>query len=152
MLPGRSWQDLERKSSRSCHHAYFPCQGALHCFAGARTENILDTLVMLADRDVSIVNAFFFLAVVGMNVFGLFVTSKLGSVFRAVLLTARTASVSHLHRLWAVRRVTWLLLLNLYTSLRIQGWPEQVLVSIHILCNVLSSFLYYLYKDLFNPL
>ena len=48
---------------------------------------------MLGDRDLSVVNAVFFLSVVGMNVFGLFVTSRLGSVFRAVLLTARTASV-----------------------------------------------------------
>ena len=63
--------------------------------AGGRAENLVDTLVILADRDLSIANALFFLSVVGMNVFGLIVTRRLGSVFRAVLLTARTASVSH---------------------------------------------------------
>ena len=61
---------------------------------GDRTENLVDSLVMLADRNLSIINALFFLSVIGINVFGLFVTSRLGSVFRAVLLTARTASVS----------------------------------------------------------
>ena len=41
------------------------------------------------------VNTLFFWSVVGLNVFGLMVTQVLGSVFRAVMLTARTASVSH---------------------------------------------------------
>lgn len=45
----------------------------------------------------NVVNLVFFLCVVGLNVFGLMVTTRLGSVFRAVLLTARTASVSHSH-------------------------------------------------------
>lgn len=40
------------------------------------------------------VNVLFFWSVVGLNVFGLMVTQVLGSVFRAVMLTARTASVS----------------------------------------------------------
>jgi hypothetical protein len=39
------------------------------------------------------VNAAFFWCVVGLNIFGLLVTQILGSVFRAVMLTARTASV-----------------------------------------------------------
>ena len=39
------------------------------------------------------VNVLFFWSVVGLNVFGLLVTQVLGSVFRAVMLTARTASV-----------------------------------------------------------
>ena len=39
------------------------------------------------------VNLLFFWSVVGLNVFGLLVTQVLGSVFRAVMLTARTASV-----------------------------------------------------------
>jgi hypothetical protein len=43
------------------------------------------------------VNVLFFWSVVGLNVFGLMVTQVLGSVFRAVMLTARTASVSCLH-------------------------------------------------------
>ena len=42
------------------------------------------------------VNGLFFLSVVGLNIFGLMVTSRLGSVFRAVLLTSRTALVSPL--------------------------------------------------------
>ncbi len=39
------------------------------------------------------VNMLFFWCVVGLNIFGLLVTQILGSVFRAVMLTARTASV-----------------------------------------------------------
>jgi hypothetical protein len=39
------------------------------------------------------VNMLFFWSVVGLNVFGLMVTQTLGSVFRAVLLTTRTATV-----------------------------------------------------------
>ena len=39
------------------------------------------------------INWAFFLSVVGLNIFGLMVTNHLGSVFRAVLLTSRTASV-----------------------------------------------------------
>lgn len=39
------------------------------------------------------VSVLFFWSVVGLNVFGLMVTQVLGSVFRAVMLTARTASV-----------------------------------------------------------
>ena len=40
------------------------------------------------------INWAFFLSVVGLNISGLLVTSQLGSVFRAVLLTSRTASVN----------------------------------------------------------
>ena len=40
------------------------------------------------------INWAFFLSVVGLNITGLLVTNQLGSVFRAVLLTSRTASVS----------------------------------------------------------
>ena len=43
------------------------------------------------------VNAAFMASVLGLNVFGLLVTSTLGSVFRAVLLTSRTALVSGTH-------------------------------------------------------
>ena len=46
------------------------------------------------------VNTLFFWSVVGLNIFGLIVTQILGSVFRAVMLTARTASVgAPLHHL-----------------------------------------------------
>eukprot|EP00884_Botryococcus_braunii_P001948 jgi/Botrbrau1/11754/Bobra.0195s0079.1 len=61
---------------------------------GGRRENTWDSLVMLAHSlPLSLVNGGFFLSVVGLNVFGLYVTQTLGSVFRAVLLTTRTASV-----------------------------------------------------------
>ena len=40
------------------------------------------------------INWAFFLSVVGLNITGLLVTNQLGSVFRAVLLTSRTASVN----------------------------------------------------------
>lgn len=63
--------------------------------AGGREENTVDSLVMLWNDDVlNAVNTLFFWCVVGLNVFGLMVTQVLGSVFRAVMLTARTASVS----------------------------------------------------------
>jgi hypothetical protein len=70
--------------------------------AGGCEENTWDSLVMLWNSPtINAVSALFFLSVVGMNVFGLFVTLTLGSVFRAVLLTARTALVSlpafHMH-------------------------------------------------------
>ena len=41
------------------------------------------------------INWAFFLSVVGLNITGLLVTNQLGSVFRAVLLTSRTASVAY---------------------------------------------------------
>ncbi|BDA48956.1 probable solute carrier family 35 member F6 at N-terminal half [Coccomyxa sp. Obi] len=64
---------------------------------GGREENTLDSLLMLWNDDaLNAVNMLFFWSVVGLNVFGLMVTQVLGSVFRAVMLTARTASV------WAV--------------------------------------------------
>jgi hypothetical protein len=57
-------------------------------------ENTWDTLVMLwKSPSVNSVSALFFLSVVGMNIFGLYVALNLGSVFRAVLLTSRTALV-----------------------------------------------------------
>ena len=62
--------------------------------AGNRTENTWDTLYMLWNSwGLSEVNMLFFWSVVGLNVFGLMVAQVLGSVFRAVLLTTRTASV-----------------------------------------------------------
>jgi hypothetical protein len=64
--------------------------------AGGREENTVDSLAMLWNSDaLNAVNTLFFWSVVGLNVFGLMVTQVLGSVFRAVMLTARTASVSH---------------------------------------------------------
>ena len=45
------------------------------------------------DGTLNAVNMLFFWSVVGLNIFGLQVTQILGSVFRAVMLTARTASV-----------------------------------------------------------
>lgn len=63
--------------------------------AGGCQENTLDSFVLLLKNpSLSAINALFFLSAVGLNIFGLMVTSRLGSVFRAVLLTARTASVS----------------------------------------------------------
>ena len=62
--------------------------------AGGHEENTIDSLVMLWNNDLlNSVNLLFFWSVVGLNVFGLLVTQVLGSVFRAVMLTARTASV-----------------------------------------------------------
>lgn len=62
--------------------------------AGGRRENSWDSVVMLLHSlPLSLVNAGFFFSVVGLNVFGLYVTQTLGSVFRAVLLTTRTATV-----------------------------------------------------------
>jgi len=49
--------------------------------------------MLYQNRSLNAVNWLFFLSVVGLNIFGLMVTSQLGSVFRAVLLTSRTASV-----------------------------------------------------------
>ncbi|KAK9918918.1 hypothetical protein WJX75_008024 [Coccomyxa subellipsoidea] len=61
---------------------------------GGREENTVDSLAMLWNSDaLNAVNTLFFWSVVGLNVFGLMVTQVLGSVFRAVMLTARTASV-----------------------------------------------------------
>ena len=66
--------------------------------SGGHEENTLDSLVMLWNDDLlNGVNVLFFWSVVGLNVFGLMVTQVLGSVFRAVMLTARTASVSVAH-------------------------------------------------------
>lgn len=66
--------------------------------AGGHEENTIDSLIMLWNDDLlNAVNVLFFWSVVGLNVFGLMVTQVLGSVFRAVMLTARTASVSSLH-------------------------------------------------------
>ena len=63
--------------------------------AGGSQENTADSFVLLwENRGMNCVNGLFFLSVVGLNVFGLMVTSRLGSVFRAVLLTSRTALVS----------------------------------------------------------
>lgn len=63
--------------------------------AGGVLENWLDSLAMLwHTKELAVVNGLFFLCVVGLNVFGVAVTCALGSVFRAVLLTARTALVS----------------------------------------------------------
>ena len=62
---------------------------------GHRQENIWDSLLMLAHSPTLLaVNTAFLACVIGLNVFGLLVTRSLGSVFRAVLLTTRTASVS----------------------------------------------------------
>ena len=62
--------------------------------AGNHEENTLDSLAMLwRNGSTNAVNMVFFWSVVGLNVFGLMVTQTLGSVFRAVLLTTRTASV-----------------------------------------------------------
>ncbi|CAK0786481.1 hypothetical protein CVIRNUC_009694 [Coccomyxa viridis] len=69
---------------------------------GGHEENTIDSLVMLWNDDLlNSVNLLFFWSVVGLNVFGLLVTQVLGSVFRAVMLTARTASV------WAVDLVLY---------------------------------------------
>lgn len=58
-------------------------------------ENWADSCAMLwRTPAVGIVNAVFFVSVIGLNVFGVAVTCTLGSVFRAVLLTSRTALVS----------------------------------------------------------
>lgn len=66
--------------------------------AGGREENTLDSIIMLWNDDIlNAVNMLFFWSVVGLNIFGLMVTQVLGSVFRAVMLTARTASVHLLH-------------------------------------------------------
>ena len=65
--------------------------------AGGREENTADSFVLLWENwGMNCVNGLFFLSVVGLNIFGLMVTSRLGSVFRAVLLTSRTALVSFL--------------------------------------------------------
>ncbi|KAK9828122.1 hypothetical protein WJX81_007423 [Elliptochloris bilobata] len=64
---------------------------------GGHEENTLDSVAMLWNTgSLNATNLLFFWSVVGLNVFGLMVTQTLGSVFRAVLLTTRTASV------WAV--------------------------------------------------
>ena len=66
--------------------------------AGGSEENTWDSLVMLYNDDIlNAVNMLFFWSVVGLNIFGLLVTQILGSVFRAVMLTARTASVQPRH-------------------------------------------------------
>ena len=57
------------------------------------------------------VNLLFFWSVVGLNVFGLLVTQVLGSVFRAVMLTARTASVRPIDRLLYMKSREYLLFL-----------------------------------------
>lgn len=63
--------------------------------AGGMYENWADSFAMLwRTPAVGIVNAVFFVSVIGLNVFGVAVTCTLGSVFRAVLLTSRTALVS----------------------------------------------------------
>ena len=65
---------------------------------GGHLENTIDSVAMLwNDGMLNGVNVLFFWSVVGLNVFGLMVTQVLGSVFRAVMLTARTASVSTHH-------------------------------------------------------
>lgn len=75
---------------------WLPFTPLMQTAVGGREENTLDSLLMLWNDDaLSAVNMLFFWSVVGLNVFGLMVTQVLGSVFRAVMLTARTASVSH---------------------------------------------------------
>ncbi|KAK9802798.1 hypothetical protein WJX73_007502 [Symbiochloris irregularis] len=69
---------------------------------GGMLENWADSCAMLwRTPSVGIVNAVFFASVIGLNIFGVAVTRALGSVFRAVLLTARTALV------WVVNVALW---------------------------------------------
>ncbi len=71
-----------------------PERVSAHGGAGGHEENTLDSLAMLwRTGSLNAVNMLFFWSVVGLNVFGLMVTQTLGSVFRAVLLTTRTATV-----------------------------------------------------------
>lgn len=83
----RSMSALYTSNSRDCTEVQ-------HLGAGHHQENVWDTLLMLWHSPaLSAVNAAFVASVVGLNVFGLLVTASLGSVFRAVLMTTRTASV-----------------------------------------------------------
>lgn len=67
---------------------------SLLCVSGSCEENLADTVLMLWNsRLLNGINWAFFLSVIGLNIFGLMVTNHLGSVFRAVLLTSRTALV-----------------------------------------------------------
>lgn len=71
-----------------------PLQWIVVVYVGNMLENWLDSCVLLwHSKDVAAVNAVFFTCVIGLNAFGLAVTCALGSVFRAVLLTTRTALV-----------------------------------------------------------
>ena len=85
----------EVSGSAVCLHGFLKHQPHMRgSDAGGREENTVDSLVMLWNDDLlNSVNLLFFWSVVGLNVFGLLVTQVLGSVFRAVMLTARTASV-----------------------------------------------------------
>lgn len=86
--PGATWSLQHLKGFMMAWQLSF-------CDVGGREENSIDSLVMLWNNDLlNSVNVLFFWSVVGLNVFGLLVTQVLGSVFRAVMLTARTASVS----------------------------------------------------------
>ena len=77
-----------------CFHSFYKLATHEGSGAGRHEENTVDSLVMLWNDDLlNSVNLLFFWSVVGLNVFGLLVTQVLGSVFRAVMLTARTASV-----------------------------------------------------------
>ena len=77
-----------------CFHSFYKLATHEGSGAGGHEENTVDSLVMLWNDDLlNSVNLLFFWSVVGLNVFGLLVTQVLGSVFRAVMLTARTASV-----------------------------------------------------------
>lgn len=61
---------------------------------GGVLENTLDSVVMLVNSPSLFAwNAIYLATVIGTNVFGLMVASYLGSVFRAVLLAARTGLV-----------------------------------------------------------
>jgi len=62
--------------------------------AGGVQENTLDTLLMMRNsRWLSASVAFYWVTVLGTNLFGVLVTATIGSVFRSVLLTTRTALV-----------------------------------------------------------
>ena len=85
---------VQGQGASSMQHSHQPAS-AVPAAAGHVWENTLDTLLMLARSPaLAAVNAAFVACVVGLNVCGLLVTRSLGSVFRAVLMTTRTASVS----------------------------------------------------------
>ena len=91
-------QDEAILTAFNCAVQVFNCMQFPCCVnpAGGREENTVDSVLMLWNSDgLNAVNTLFFWSVVGLNVFGLMVTQVLGSVFRAVMLTARTASVRH---------------------------------------------------------
>mmetsp|Transcript_25022 Transcript_25022/g.62973 ORF Transcript_25022/g.62973 Transcript_25022/m.62973 type:complete len:435 (-) Transcript_25022:1767-3071(-) len=62
--------------------------------AGGRMENTVDTIAMMANGPVlSSTVALYWVTVLGTNMYGVLVTATIGSVFRSVLLTTRTALV-----------------------------------------------------------